>query len=123
MEQCVISGRRSWKTRLQRIVTSADWSTRIKFSRWGRTEQIQVTEGATKSNEDVMEETTHCGVTADIAPHQLENKSVSSSIATWVVVRMMGLGPCSPFEGGASKGEEGSRLRGGGGTSKGGLQS
>ena len=37
-----------------------------------------------------MGETTHCaGVTADIGPHQLENKSVSSSIATWVVVRMI----------------------------------
>ena len=37
-----------------------------------------------------MGEATQCvGVTAGIAPHLRENKSVSSTIATWVVVRMI----------------------------------
>ena len=36
-----------------------------------------------------MGETTHCeGAMADTGPHQLENRSVSSFIATQVVVRM-----------------------------------
>ena len=88
-----ISGRRNWKTRLQIIAMSADWFTK-------RLHQVhtQGTDGtdpghrraSRRSNEDVMGEATHCvGVTAGIAPHLRENKSVSSTIATWVVVRMI----------------------------------
>ena len=77
LPKIVISGRRNWKTSMFHKASAPS-----SHAGDGR-KRSRSPKGTTKNNEDKMEETTHCAaVTAGIAPHLLENKSVSSSTAT-----------------------------------------